>query len=110
MTFRQSREEDYLGSYLRRHVFKNLLQRELTLDAIFGRASENYDPGANALLTDDSNPLSKWQDEDAADHWQCEPHIYFTLRVFLVALNMYCLPGPPVMSQAGVLSSCFLCF
>jgi len=70
MTFRQSREEDYLGSYLRRHVFKNLLQRELTLDAIFGRASENYDPGANALLTDDSNPLSKWQDEDAADHWQ----------------------------------------
>lgn len=72
MTFRPPREEDYLGSYLRRHVFQNLLRRELTFDTILGRLNEDYDPEAKVLLTDDNNPLSEWQDEDAPHHWECE--------------------------------------
>jgi len=70
ITFRPPREADYLGSYLRRHVFQHLLRRELTFDMILGRSNEDYDPEAKMLLTDDDNPLSKWQDEDAPHHWQ----------------------------------------
>jgi len=70
MTFRSPREEDYLGSYLRQYFFQHLLQRELTFDTILGRSNEDYNPEARVLLTDDNNPLSKWQDEDAPHHWQ----------------------------------------
>lgn len=72
ITFRLPREEDYLGSYLRRHVFQHLPQRELGFDVILGLANEDYDPEAKTLLTDDSNPLSEWQDKDAVHHWQRE--------------------------------------
>lgn len=72
MTFRPSRGDDYFGSYIRRHVFQHLSQRELTFDMILGRANEDYDPEAKVLLTDDDNPLSKWQNEDASHHWKCE--------------------------------------
>ena len=70
ITFRPPREEDYLGSYLRQYIFQHLLQRELTLDTILGRSNEDYNPEARWLLTDDDNPLSGWQDEDAPHHWQ----------------------------------------
>ena len=72
MTFRKPREEDYLGSHLRRHLFQNLPRQELAFDLILGRASEDYNPEAKLLLTDDSNPLSGWQDEEALHHWQRE--------------------------------------
>lgn len=39
---------------------------------ILGRANEDYDSEAKELLTDDNNPLSKWQDEDAPHFWKCE--------------------------------------
>ena len=87
MTFRQPREEDYLGSHLRRHIFQNLPRQELTLDTIFGRANEDYDPEAQLLLTDDSNPLSGWQDEDALPHWQRE--FIDSKAISLSALNVY---------------------
>ena len=83
MTFRPPREEDYLGSYLRRHVFQHLLQRELTFDTILDRSDKDYDPEAKMLLTDDDNPLSKWQDEDASHHWQCE--FFDSMRITLSA-------------------------
>ena len=72
MTFRSPREEDYFGSYLRRNVFQNLLRREIAFDTIFGWAKEESDAKAKTILTDDSNPLSGWQDEDASGHWKCE--------------------------------------
>ena len=93
MTFRQPREEDYLGSHLRRHIFQNLPRQELTLDTIFGRANEDYDPEAQLLLTDDSNPLSGWQDEDALPHWQRE----FIDSNVISALNVYYISGPPAI-------------
>lgn len=72
ITFRPPREEDYLGSYLRRHVFQHLLRRELEFDTILGLANNGPDPEAKMLLTDDSNSLSEWQDEAAPHHWLCE--------------------------------------
>ena len=95
MTFRQPREEDYLGSHLRRHIFQNLPRQELTLDTIFGRANEDYDPEAQLLLTDDSNPLSGWQDEDALPHWQRE--FIDSNAISLSALNVYYISGPPAI-------------
>jgi hypothetical protein len=86
MTFRQPREEDYLGSHLRRHIFQNLPRHELTLDTIFGRANEDHDPETQLLLTDDSNPLSGWQDEDALPHWQRE--FIDSKTISLSALNV----------------------
>ena len=89
MTFRRPREEDYLGSYLRRHVFRHMLRRELTLDTVLGRENGNSDPEAQTLLTDNSNPLPGWQDKDAPHHWQREftNSIYFAFRADLAALN-----------------------
>lgn len=72
ITFRPPREEDHLGSYLRQHIFRSLLQRELAFDTILGRANDNHDPEDKMLLTDDSNPLSGWQEEAAPHHWQRE--------------------------------------
>jgi hypothetical protein len=72
MTFRPPRGDDYFGSYLRKHVFQQLPRRELTIDVIFDRANEDKDSEGKVLLTDDDNPLPKWQDEDAPHHWQCE--------------------------------------
>jgi len=72
ITFRPPREEDYLGSYLRQHVFQHLFRQELSFGVILGRANEDYDPATKILLTDDDNPLSEWQDESASHHWQCE--------------------------------------
>ena len=97
MGFRPPREEDNLGSYLRRHIFRNLLQRELTFDTIFGRSNENYGQEARALLTDSDNPLSEWQDKFAPHHWQRE-------FIHPVACRFPCRhfplerpPGPPVI-------------
>ena len=70
MTFRHSRGDDYFASYLRRYVFQKLPQREVPLEMFLSQANEGLE--ASVLLTDDDNPLPKWQDEDAAHHWQCE--------------------------------------
>lgn len=72
MTFRPSHEDDYLGSYLRRHVLYHLLRQELKFDTILG---QDYDTKPKVLLTDDDNPLYDWQDDDASHHWQCKFNI-----------------------------------
>ncbi|KAF9653443.1 S-adenosyl-L-methionine-dependent methyltransferase [Thelephora ganbajun] len=72
MSLRPPRDEDYLGSYLRRHVFQHLLRRELAFDTILGQANEDHNSEARVLLTDDENPLSGWQDEGVPNHWQRE--------------------------------------
>ena len=111
MTFRPSREEDYLGSYLRRHVFQHLFQRELTFDTILGRSNEDYDPEAKVLLNDDHNPLPGWQDEAAPHHWQCEffdsmcislSTVVFLLRTSATSLVPVCFR---TINYAGVLFS-----
>ena len=99
MVFRPSREEDYLGSYFRQHIFQNLLQRELTFNTIFGRSNENYDHETRVLLTDSDNPLPEWQDEFAPNHWQRE-FIHSVVYVSFPAglpLNIWCLSGSPVI-------------
>jgi hypothetical protein len=72
LTFRRSRGDDYYASYIRRHVFQNLHQRELKFEVILGQASEDQNAEGKALLTDDNNPLSGWQDEEAPHHWKRE--------------------------------------
>ncbi|KAI0677382.1 hypothetical protein C8Q78DRAFT_1002534 [Trametes maxima] len=66
--FRQPVDADYLGSYLRRHVFAHLPQRELDLsrvtDAIPEAERERY------LLKDAANPLGDWQAKEAIGHWK----------------------------------------
>ena len=86
MTFRLPQEEDYFGSYLRQNVFQNLLRRELTPDMILGRAKEGSAPETETVLTDDSNPLSEWQDEDAPGHWQ---------REFIGSMYLFHFPRRP---------------
>jgi len=70
MTFRQPRGDDYFGSYIRRHIFQHMPRLELALGTILGQANEGHNPEAKVLLTDDNNPLPKWQDEGAPDHWK----------------------------------------
>ena len=81
MTFRSSDNDDYFGSYLRRHTFQHMAQREVALDTIIGWGNED-----KLVLTDDNNPLSKWQEEDAPHHWQCES-IDFFVRVIRRSLR-----------------------
>lgn len=72
MTFRPARGDDYFGSYLRQYIFQRLPRREISLDTILGQANEDHSLGAKVVLTDDDNPLSKWQDEGIVDSWKCE--------------------------------------
>jgi hypothetical protein len=68
LTFRASREDDYLGSYLRQFILGSLEKREINLRTIL----ESADPDIETIvLTDEVNPLSEWQKEEAALHWEC---------------------------------------
>jgi len=46
------------------------------------------------LLTDDSNPLSEWQDEAALHHWRCEfiDSISTSLSVPVLPLQTFVIP------------------
>jgi hypothetical protein len=106
MTFRQPREEDYLGSHLRRHIFQNLPRQELAFDLILGRASEDYDPEAKLLLTDDSNPLSGWQDEEALHHWQRE---FIDPKNISLSVSNVCYISGPFFELPFFCLLCFWC-
>ncbi|KAG5648859.1 hypothetical protein DXG03_000208 [Asterophora parasitica] len=68
LTFRNSRRTDWLGSPLRRHVLNSIPTREVNLDLI--RDSLNGEENNKYTLTDDNNPLGKFQDEQAFHHWK----------------------------------------
>jgi hypothetical protein len=55
-----------------------MAQREVTLDTILGWEDED-----KVVLTDDNNPLSKWQEDDAPHHWQRESIDFFVREIRL---------------------------
>ena len=63
LTFRQPKNSDYLGSYLRKHVFQSLAEHEINLASI-------REPNAKYILTDKNNSLGKLQERQGAYHWQ----------------------------------------
>ncbi|KAH9850751.1 S-adenosyl-L-methionine-dependent methyltransferase [Lenzites betulinus] len=79
LEFRKPVDADFLGSYLRRHVFNELPAREtdlaLVLDSIPEDKREQY------LLKDSANPLVQWQAQEALGHWKIMrevlPHAYW---------------------------------
>ncbi|GLB34029.1 putative spermine spermidine synthase [Lyophyllum shimeji] len=68
LTFRRSRRSDWLGSPLRRHVLNSLATREVKLDLI--RDPSDDEGNSKYILTDDHNPLGRFQDEQSLHHWR----------------------------------------
>jgi len=63
LTFRQPRNSDYLGSYLRRHVLSSLDSREIDLNVI---RSDSPDQ----ILNDGDNKLGPLQAQQGGHHWE----------------------------------------
>jgi hypothetical protein len=63
LTFRQPKSSDYLGSYLRKHIFQSLAEREVNLALI-------QEPDAKYILTDKNNSLGKLGGRQGAHHWE----------------------------------------
>ncbi|PCH41195.1 spermidine synthase [Wolfiporia cocos MD-104 SS10] len=67
LKFRDSVDADYLGSTQRRRVLAHLSEREFDVDyvrnSITDARKEQY------ILMDAKNPLDKWQQKEALDHW-----------------------------------------
>ena len=61
-------KDDYLSSYLREYVLRDLSKREIDHEILHGDIGE--DEEKNWLLTDARNPLGAWQDAEALDHWK----------------------------------------
>ncbi|CDO76562.1 hypothetical protein BN946_scf184982.g21 [Trametes cinnabarina] len=66
--FRRPVESDYLGSYLRRHVFSKLPEREFDVSVAIKAIPE--DKRDRFLLKDAGNPLGEWQQKEAIGHWK----------------------------------------
>ncbi|KAI9056518.1 hypothetical protein FKP32DRAFT_1670308 [Trametes sanguinea] len=66
--FRKPVEADYLGSYLRRHVFSKLPEREVDMAVVLKTIPE--DKRERYLLKDAGNPLGEWQQMEAIGHWK----------------------------------------
>ncbi|KAI9000852.1 S-adenosyl-L-methionine-dependent methyltransferase [Trametes punicea] len=66
--FRKPVESDYLGSYLRRHIFSQLPERETDVSAVLADIPE--DKRERYLLRDSGNPLGEWQQKEAIRHWK----------------------------------------
>lgn len=70
LTFRSAVEEDYLHSYLRRHILSSLDKREIN-HAQFGDSSIwSATMEEKFVLTDAHNTLNTWQEGEALDHWK----------------------------------------
>ncbi|KXN89518.1 Spermidine synthase [Leucoagaricus sp. SymC.cos] len=67
MTFRKPKRSDYLGSHLRKHIFKSLDTREVSLDIIRERDSAKIE---KYILTDKHNPLGDLQRKQGLHHWE----------------------------------------
>ncbi|KAI0775948.1 S-adenosyl-L-methionine-dependent methyltransferase [Trametes elegans] len=66
--FRRPVDADYLGSYLRRHVFNNIPEREADVSVVVDAIPE--DDRERYLLKDSANPLGEWQQKEAIAHWK----------------------------------------
>jgi hypothetical protein len=67
LTFRPSRDADYLNSYLRRHILSTLPKREVYIGAQKASGERDID---KFILTDNHNPLNKWLEKLAFSHWK----------------------------------------
>ncbi|KZT12729.1 uncharacterized protein LAESUDRAFT_719024 [Laetiporus sulphureus 93-53] len=67
-TFRAARESDYLGSLQRASILSTLSRREA--DLTFLREGLSEEQKERYLLTNMRNPLEKWQEKEALNHWK----------------------------------------
>ncbi|KAG1783081.1 S-adenosyl-L-methionine-dependent methyltransferase [Suillus placidus] len=70
LTFRPAIEEDYLHSYLRRHILSSLDKREINYAQIGDSSIWSATTEEKFILTDAHNMLNMWQEGDALDHWK----------------------------------------
>ncbi|KAG1752575.1 uncharacterized protein EDB91DRAFT_1103330 [Suillus paluster] len=70
LTFRPAVEDDYLHSYLRRHVLSSLDKREIDHTQIRDSSIWSVDTDEKFVLTDAHNMLNKWQEGEAFEHWK----------------------------------------
>jgi hypothetical protein len=70
LTFRPAIEEDYLHSYLRRHILSSLVQREINHTQIGDSSIWSATTEEKFILTDAHNTLNTWQEREALDHWK----------------------------------------
>ncbi|KAI0353003.1 hypothetical protein OH77DRAFT_1407713 [Trametes cingulata] len=68
LEFRRPVNADYLGSYLRRHVFSHLHEREANVSAVVAEIPQ--DERERYVLKDAANPLGEWQEKEAVGHWK----------------------------------------
>lgn len=68
LTFRPAETSDHLNSFLREHVLATLPTHEVSERLIF----TSSDTGDAWILTDAHNPLGKWQNAGAKEHWKGE--------------------------------------
>ncbi|KAG2154997.1 S-adenosyl-L-methionine-dependent methyltransferase [Suillus bovinus] len=70
LTFRPAVEEDYLHSYLRRHILSSLDKREIHHPQIGDSSIWSATTEEKFVLTDAHNTLNTWQEGEALDHWK----------------------------------------
>ncbi|KAG1892231.1 S-adenosyl-L-methionine-dependent methyltransferase [Suillus subluteus] len=70
LTFRPAVEEDYLHSYLRRHILSSLDKREIDHAQIGDSSIWSATTEEEFVLTDAHNSLNTWQEEEAFEHWK----------------------------------------
>lgn len=70
LIFRPAVEEDYLHSYLRRHILSSLDEREITHAQIRDNSIWSAATEEKFVLTDAHNALNTWQEEEALEHWK----------------------------------------
>lgn len=69
LSLRPHRQDDYIDSYLRRHIFHRFDQLEVPRQDILG--TEELDKDIYTI-TDSYRPLKMWQEKAAVDHWKRE--------------------------------------
>ncbi|EIN10543.1 hypothetical protein PUNSTDRAFT_65035 [Punctularia strigosozonata HHB-11173 SS5] len=71
LSFREAVHSDFLNSYLRQHILtfftKHEIDPSLIRDSAVGPIGEEE---THWVLTDNNNPLGKWQDEEGINHWR----------------------------------------
>ncbi|KAG2369666.1 hypothetical protein BDR07DRAFT_1447516 [Suillus spraguei] len=70
LIFRPAVEEDYLHSYLRRHILSSLDEREINHAQIRDNSIWSAATEEKFVLTDAHNALNTWQEEEALEHWK----------------------------------------
>lgn len=70
LTFRPAVKEDYLHSYLRRHILSSLDKREIRHTQIGDNSIWSAATEEKFVLTDAHNTLNTWQEGEAFEHWK----------------------------------------